>query len=207
MSAFDTNAEISKDLKAQKNPQGSKNAFINGLIEQIELFVIILAAIILIFSFLARTCRVSGDSMNNTLYDGENVLISDVFYTPVRGDIIVFHQTDPNLISNNEPIVKRVIAVAGDTVKIEHLKNTMRVTITDSNGISTVLDEDYIEYDYPTYPDSVVYVEEGTVFVMGDNRSHSGDSRSARIGLVDTRRILGEVILRTTPFSRFGAID
>ncbi len=183
------------------------NSFIRSFIEQVELFVIIFAAIILVFSFLVRTCRVSGDSMNNTLYDGENVLISNVFYTPNRGDIIVFHQTDENDVSNNEPIVKRVIAIAGDTVKIEHFRKTMKVTVTDADGNSTVLEEDYIQYDYPSYADSTVYVEEGTVFVMGDNRSHSGDSRSSRIGLVDTRRILGKVIVRVTPISKLGAVD
>ena len=83
----------------------------------------------------------------------------------------------------------------------------MRVTVTDSEGNSTVLDEDYIRYEYPTYADSVTYVEEGTVFVMGDNRSDSSDSRSARIGLVDTRRILGKVVVRVTPFDRFGKVN
>jgi signal peptidase I len=83
----------------------------------------------------------------------------------------------------------------------------MRVTVTDSEGNSTVLKEDYIRYERPTYSDSITYVEEGTVFVMGDNRSDSSDSRSMRIGLVDTRRILGRVIVRVTPFSRFGTVD
>lgn len=185
----------------------TSGTFLKSFIEQVELFVIIFAAIILVFSFFARTCKVSGNSMNNTLYNGENVLISNAFYTPKREDIIVFHQTDENDPSNNEPIVKRVIAVAGDTVKVEHFRSTMRVTVTDSDGNSTVLEEDYIQYDYPSYADSTVYVEEGTVFVMGDNRSYSGDSRSSRIGLVDTRRILGKVVLRVTPISKFGAVD
>ena len=201
--------EISDDAAVLTNEaSGNKSkTFFKSFIEQVELFVIIFAAIILIFSFFMRTCRVSGDSMNNTLYDKENVLISNLFYTPDRGDIIVFHQTDADNPNNNEPIVKRVIALAGDTVKVEHFKGSMRVTVTDADGNSTVLEEDYIEYDYPTYSDSVVYVEEGTVFVMGDNRSHSADSRSGRIGLVDTRRILGKVIFRVTPISRFGTVD
>ena len=78
---------------------------------------------------------------------------------------------------------------------------------TDKDGNKTVLKEDYIKYDYPSYSNSTTYVEEGTVFVLGDNRSHSGDSRLSSIGLVDTRRILGKVVLRVTPFSRFGAVD
>ena len=190
----------------EKKADDSKKP-LKAFLEQVELFVIVFAIIVLVFSFVGRTCRVSGDSMNNTLLDGENVLISNLFYTPARGDIIVFHQTDEFDEMNNEPIVKRVIAIAGDTVRVEHLSNTMRVTVTDANGVATVLEEDYIEYDYPSYPDSVTVVEEGTVFVMGDNRSHSADSRASRIGLVDTRRILGKVVVRVTPISRFGKVD
>lgn len=190
----------------EKKPEGSVKP-LSAFLEQVELFVIVFAVIVLVFSFVGRTCRVSGDSMNNTLLNGENVLITDAFYTPERGDIIVFHQTDELDPYNNEPIVKRVIAVAGETVRVEHLEKTMRVTVIDADGNSTVLEEDYIEYNYPSYADSVTFVEEGTVFVMGDNRSHSADSRSQRIGLVDTRRILGKVVLRATPISRFGKVD
>lgn len=195
-------SEINNDKTAPK-----KNNFMKGLIEQVELVVIVFVIIVLIFSFAARICQVSGDSMRDTLYNGENVIVSDAFYTPERGDIIVFHQTGESRNDYNEPIVKRVIGVAGDTVKVEHFRDRMRVTVTDSEGNSTVLDEDYIRYEYPTYADSVTYVEEGTVFVMGDNRSDSSDSRSARIGLVDTRRILGKVVVRVTPFDRFGKVN
>jgi signal peptidase I len=195
-------SDINKD-----NVTPKKNGFMKGLIEQVELVVIVFVIIVLLFSFAARICQVSGDSMRDTLYNGENVVVSDVFYTPQRGDIIVFHQTGESANDYNEPIVKRVIGVAGDTVKVEHLRDGMRVTVTDSDGNSTVLDEDYIRYEYPTYSDSITYVEEGTVFVMGDNRSDSSDSRSMRIGLVDTRRILGKVVVRVTPFSRFGKVN
>ena len=195
-------SDINKD-----NGTPKKNGFMKGLVEQVELVVIVFVIIVLLFSFAARVCQVSGDSMRDTLYNGENVIVSDVFYTPQRGDIIVFHQTGESANDYNEPIVKRVIGVAGDTVKVEHLRDGMRVTVTDSDGNSTVLDEDYIRYEYPTYSDSITYVEEGTVFVMGDNRSDSSDSRSMRIGLVDTRRILGEVVVRVTPFSRFGKVN
>lgn len=195
-------SEINNDKTTSK-----KNNFMKGLIEQLELVVIVFVIIVLIFSFAARICQVSGDSMRDTLYNGENVIVSDAFYTPERGDIIVFHQTGESRNDYNEPIVKRVIGVAGDTVKVEHFRDRMRVTVTDSEGNSTVLDEDYIRYEYPTYADSVTYVEEGTVFVMGDNRSDSSDSRSARIGLVDTRRILGKVVVRVTPFDRFGKVN
>lgn len=189
-----------------------QNSFIKALIEQIELVVIVFAIIVLFFSFAVRVCQVSGNSMGedpatDTLCNGENVLVSNLFYTPERGDIVVFHQTGSGEDDYNEPIVKRVIGVEGDTVKIDHRRNGMTVTVTDKDGNSTVLDEDYINYDYQTYQDSETYVEEGTVFVLGDNRSKSADSRSEKIGLVDTRRILGKVVIRLTPFSRFGSVE
>lgn len=180
------------------------SAFSIGFVEQIELIVIAFAAIVLIFSFLFRTCQVSGPSMENTLLNKETVIASNLFYTPERNDIIVFHQTGVK----NEPIVKRVIGLPGETVNIEYTYDTMKVTIIDQNGNATVLDEPYIKYEgAPIYYDSSTYVEEGTVFVLGDNRNNSADSRIGWIGLVDTRRILGKVIFRVTPFSRMGTVN
>ena len=146
--------------------------------------------------------------MENTLRHGEKLITSNLFYTPERGDIVVFHQTSPNENGFNEPIVKRVIGVPGDTVKINY--QTWTVTVTDADGNVTVVDEPYRKVvdgnPYSSMPVSV-YVEEGTVFVMGDNRNHSADSRDARIGLVDQRRILGKVVMRVAPFDRFGKVS
>ena len=198
-------ADTTADITETPTPsQTKKTGFFKGLIEQIELIVVAFAIIIVVFSFMFRTCEVSGASMENTLYDTETVLISNLFYSPKKNDIIVFHQTG----EYNEPIVKRVIGLPGDTVKIEYLKDSMKVTVTNSNGEATVLNEDYIKYEgRGHYSDSITYVEEGTVFVMGDNRRISADSRAEEIGLVDTRRILGRVIVRLTPFSKFGKVD
>lgn len=188
---------------APSSPQ-KKTSLFKSTIEQIELIIIAFAIIILIFSFVTRTCEVSGASMEDTLYHKETVLISNLFYSPERGDIIVFHQTGEKY---NEPIVKRVIGLPGDTVKIEYINNSMLVTVTDSQGNSQTLEEDYIKYTQTGfYSNSVTYVEDGHLFVLGDNRSVSADSRSQDIGQIDQRRILGKVILRLTPFSRFGAV-
>lgn len=196
--------ETAKNESVPSNTDNKKNSFWKGFIEQAELVVIAFAIIILIFSFVVRTCEVSGDSMDDTLYDKETVLVSNLFYSPKRGDIIVFHQTGEKY---NEPIVKRVIGLPGDTVKIEYTDDTMTVTVTHSDGTSEILAEDYIKYSGSLYyRDSVTYVEDGHIFVMGDNRSISADSRSPDIGLVDQRRVLGKVVFRVTPFSRFGTI-
>ncbi len=182
---------------------------LSNFLDYIEVFVIAICFVILLFSFSGiRLCTVSGPSMEKTLYNKEKLITSNINYTPERNDIIVFHQTGD--YSFNEPIVKRVIGVAGDTVNVKYEKNDVIVTVTDSDGNVTVLEEDYQYIDgnsYNPYPlPTTVTVEEGTVFVMGDNRYNSADSRDGRIGLVDTRRILGKVIFRISPFSRLGIV-
>ena len=185
----------------QKPKSGSA---IKEIIEQMELIAIVFAVVILAFSFVFRTCQVNGASMENTLYHKETVVISNAFYTPKRNDIIVFHQTGDTY---NEPIVKRVIGLPGDTVNIVYHEDYMEVTVIDANGNAEILQEEYVKYEGARYyRNSSTYVEEGTVFAMGDNRSNSSDSRSASIGLIDDRRILGKVYFRITPFSRMGTV-
>ena len=144
--------------------------------------------------------------MENTLYNSEKLIVYNLAYTPKAGDIVVFHETGSYY---NEPIVKRVIAVAGETVHIEYFQGGMTVTVTDANGVARVLDEPYAKIVDANlyYEPMTVEVEEGTVFVLGDNRNHSSDSRSDRIGLVDTRRIVGKVIFRISPISRMGVVN
>ncbi len=200
----DTPTPESPKSDEKKDAPKKQKDFFRSFLEQIELIIVALAAIILLFTFVGRTCRVDGDSMANTLHSNELVITTNLFYKPERNDIIVFHQTGKVY---NEPIVKRIIGLPGDTVKIEYFSNEMQVTVTYPDGSTHILNEDYIKYDYPTYSNMTVYVEEGTVFAMGDNRSHSADSRSPAIGLIDQRRILGKVIWRVAPFDSFGKID
>ena len=171
----------------------NKKSFVSELIEYVEIFVFSVCVVLLVFTFALRVCRVDGDSMNNTLIDKEILLISDVNYKPKQNDIIVFHQTSDVYIQYNKPIVKRVIATEGQYVKINYDQG---------------LDESaYIYLDNGKWDLSGVlekYVPEGYVFVMGDNRNNSADSRISEIGLVDERRILGKVLLRVFPFSKAG---
>ena len=187
------------------NDTKEKSSFALEAFDYISIILFAICLVIIVFSFFARLCVVDGPSMENTLYHSEKLIVSNVAYTPKAGDIVVFHETGSYY---NEPIVKRVIAVAGETVHIEYFQDGMTVTVTDVNGVSRVLDEPYAKIVDANlyYEPMTVEVEEGTVFVLGDNRNHSSDSRSDRIGLVDTRRIIGKVIFRISPISRMGAV-
>lgn len=196
------------DTDKEKTEQTEKKQNITlSLLDFFEIIVFSVTAVILIFSFVMRLCVVDGGSMNSTLTNGERLLVSDIFYKPECGDIIVFHQTGAN---DNKPMVKRVIAVGGETVDIDF--DTWTVTVTDKDGNSRILEEPYAQFVGPMYSNKgnqtyPLYVPEGYVFVMGDNRYNSKDSRDSSLGVVDERRILGKAILRVSPFDKFGSID
>ena len=176
------------------------------ILDYVEMFILAILAVLVVFTFTFRLCQVQGSSMQNTLQNGEMVITTNIFYTPKQGDIIVFHQTSETL---NEPIIKRVIATAGQTVKIDFSeKNEMTIWVDgveyeDSHAFLDPL----LKHIYPKHnfnSETLIFeavVPEGHVFVLGDNRDNSNDSRSAEIGFVDTHRILGKAILRTKPFT------
>lgn len=199
-------------MQIQENPEqniapetsNKKSSFTKGVLEQLELIVIFFAIMMLIFSFVCRTCKVDGESMMNTLQNDETVLIWNLFYTPDYGDIVVIHDND----ELRKPIVKRVIGLPGDTVRVQHFEDSMKVTVTHSDGSSETLNEDYINYSgYLWYysPDQTYTVSDGEIFVLGDNRLNSKDSRE--LGCYDTRQVLGKVIFRLLPFNKIGAIQ
>jgi len=148
---------------------------------------------IFIFVFVGRTIGVQGDSMRPTLHYNDRVIMSNLFYTPRNGDVIIL--TSPS-DAFREPLVKRVIAVAGQTIDINF--DTGEVFV---DGV--VQHEPYISELTRRREDfrGPATVPDGHVFVLGDNRNFSADSRDARIGMVDTRHILGRVMIVLVPGS------
>ena len=152
--------------------------------------------IFLMFTFLFRIVGVDGHSMNPTLTNGDWLTVSATRVNPRRGDIVVV--TQPKFM--HEPLIKRVIAVGGDVIDIDVEARTVSV-----NG--QVIPEPYIKEPIQEsklgpkqYPFTV---EEGYIFVMGDNRNGSTDSRSDAVGLIDTRYVLGAARHRLFPFGQF----
>ena len=156
---------------------------------------VLIALLLRIFVF--ELVRVDGPSMQPTLYGGDRVAVQSMLYTPQRGDVVVVD----GYINYGDPLVKRIIALGGDTVDINF--ETGAVTL---NG--AVLEEPYISAPTTTGYDVEfpVTVPEGCVFVMGDNRPRSLDGRSTEVGFIDERDILGKVLLRVFPLSSFGKI-
>ena len=170
---------------------------ITDLYDWLQCIVSALVTCILLFTFVARTCGVVGPSMENTLYEGERLIVSNLFYTPQRGDIVILRKDS----FRDEPIVKRIIALEGQTVDIDFIAGAVYVD-------GELLEEDYIKE--PTYRsldfEGEIKVPKGCVFVLGDNRNHSNDSRDALIDCVDTRYIIGKAYWRIAPLERFGSL-
>ena len=154
---------------------------------------------VLVFVFVLRIMDVHGTSMFPTLNNGDKVLVSDLFYEPARGDIVVFKKDS---YDDNKALVKRVVAVAGDVVNIDFEKGVVYV-----NG--EALEEDYIDVLTTTKIDFIgpQTVPDNCLFVMGDNRNASTDSRDKRIGMVDKRLVIGKVLLLVYPFESFGSVE
>ncbi len=215
---MDNNLEEYMSAPEKKKPN-KKN--IRDFFDVFEAIAVAVVASLLIMTFLFKTGYVDGQSMSTTMSDGDRYFVSELFFTPSRGDIVVF-EPDLRALGDTSDVlyVKRIVAVAGDHLEIKSDDGVNYTTYL--NG--QVLQEDYLDSFQQTKPADRtlegantlstdengnpcvdIIVPDGYVFVMGDNRLNSQDSRV--IGCVDTRRIAGKVLFRFYPFNKIGTVS
>ena len=179
-------AQAGQEDASQKKEDG------RDLYEWTQALVCSVLAVVLLFTFVVRLIGVDGHSMVPTLQDGDRLLVLNALWDSdyAYGDIVVLRKES----FMEEPIVKRVIATEGQTVDIDFVSGAVYVD-------GELLEEDYI--NEPTYVEEgtqfPLTVPEGSIFVMGDNRNHSSDSRSSDLGTVDTRYVIGKAVFLAFP--------
>ncbi len=183
----------------ESDPQ--KGSFRMDLYFWMQALAVALVALILTFTLAGRVIKVVGDSMLPTLHENDLMLLQSIGYTPKQGDIVVLRKSS----FMSDPVVKRVIATEGQHVTVDYMNHCVLV-----DGVP--LEEPYIlelmqDPNRSDMPVVDVTVPEGSIYVLGDNRNHSSDSRSERLGTVDTRYVLGRVLCILLPFDHFGAVE
>ncbi len=176
---------------------------VRALFEWLEEIVVALTVVILILTFVFRVVTVSGNSMYPNYVHGERLIVANYFRDIEPGDVVVL----TNVLE--EPIIKRVIATEGQTVNIDYdtgIVSVDGVAVDETkfglkNGITT---SPSMAYEPLVFPQTV---PKNCIFVLGDNRSVSKDSRYAEIGMVDARHVLGEAVFVIFPFDRFGTVE
>lgn len=207
--------ENNNEIQADVGEVKTKASFMSETFDWVESIIIAVIAIILIFTFLVRVTSVDGSSMYPTLVDQERLLVTDLFYSPSYNDIVILQAN--GLVNDKgeygKPIVKRVIGLPGDKINIDFSNG---IVYRNGEALETEVIDGLIyedghtinEYTYNSIDFAgEVTVPAGCIFVMGDNRNRSTDSRSRLVGMVDENYIIGKAFLRITPFSKFGTIN
>lgn len=165
-----------------------------------QALVMALVSLILVFTLVGRVIGVVGSSMVPTLHQSDLLLLQSIGYTPKQGDVVVLRK--PSFMT--EPIVKRVIAVGGQHVTVDYDAGT--VTVDGQALGEPYINELMVDTMNPYMTVLDVTVPEGSIYVMGDNRNHSSDSRDQRLGTVDERYVLGRALCVVLPFQDFGPV-
>ncbi len=193
-----------QEAQAEGEGGNKKKSMGRELMEWVEAIVIAVLAALVIRSFVFTVVRVDGSSMNNTLANNDRLIVWRLGYEPEQGDIVIFapesKNTDTNVL-NRIYWVKRVIATEGQHVDIDYAENAVYVD-------GEKLDEPYIAepMEQPQSPNTITSIDlqEGELFLMGDNRNNSQDSRY--IGAVKKEDLVGRAVLRFWPFGSFGGV-
>lgn len=182
---------MEKEIR-ETEPVEKRESLENVIYDWARALVSAVVGVVLLFTFLVRLIGVSGPSMQDTLYTGDRiVVINSLFCDFQPGDVVVVNAYNAQL---DETLVKRIVAVGGQTVDIDFLTGTVYVD-------GEALDEPYIKE--PTYTTDgtrfPLTLEEDQVFIMGDNRNHSTDSRSTMLGVIDERYVVGKAVFLLFP--------
>ena len=167
------------------------NAFLRDCYDWTGTLVGVLLIIVLVFTFVLRTVSVQGQSMMNTLQNNDHLILWELGYTPKAGDIVVLYTK-----AETQPIIKRVIATGGQTVDIDYQTHQVKV---DGRGLKEPYIREPTEFEGIGPVSMPAKVPAGRIFVMGDNRNDSLDSRSGEIGMVDVHAVLGHAVFRLFP--------
>ncbi|MCH5187263.1 MAG: signal peptidase I [Oscillospiraceae bacterium] len=201
------NEAVAGATESEENEGGKKKKSLGReILEWCEAIVVAVLVALVIRSFVFTVVRVDGSSMDHTLANNDRLIVWRLGYEPKQGDIVIF---EPNIPENQGKSlldriywVKRVIAVGGQHVEIDYSTNSVYV-----DGVK--LDEPYLPENMNPPADTStirsIDIPEGQIFLMGDNRNNSRDSRY--IGPVDEDDVVGTAVLRFWPFTSFGGVD
>lgn len=203
---IELSAQLNPDMYFKENkPEFDDNQFItekdegavSGFYDWIKCIIFAISIVVLCLTFVFRLVDVEGTSMDDTLATKDKVIVTNLFYTPKTNDIVVISHG----AEYANPIIKRVIATEGQTIKLDYENDRIFV-----DGV--VIEESYIDDSTfgGNYGDNVIpeIIPEGKIFVMGDNRKVSLDSRSKEIGLIDVENVIGKAQFVAFPLSEFG---
>ncbi len=190
---FDDNAEVSQNIVQIDSIGGA----VASLYDWLKYMLFAISIVIICLTFVFRLVNVEGSSMDNTLSSGDKVIVTNFMYEPQDGDIVVISHGAEYV----KPIIKRVIATEGQSIKLDYENDRIIV-----DGIE--INEPYL--DQSTFGGNIGdnkipdVIPEGKIFVMGDNREVSLDSRSTKIGLIDVDNVIGKAQFVALPFSDIG---
>lgn len=200
-------------MSSEKHNAAKQN-FLDDLADMAESVIYAVFLVLLIFTFLFRIATVEGTSMVPTLQEDDRLIVSNLLYKPEQGDIIIINSVNSHLFTDDSQtevtevpglgkrIVKRIIAMEGQTVDIDFDLGIVYVDGVQiyESYIADLTTRNEGAFDYP------ITIPDGYMFVMGDNRLWSKDSRHPEVGLISNDDVMGHVILRISPFDNFGFV-